>query len=303
MLQTSTSSARKYSESSSVREETAGAPSTASASHQAPPVDRPPRFYRSVPHRVSRRDSPSPTRPGSAADGDSASGRSSQEQSSLERTQHGALQTLALCRSVITVLELTRLRKSRTGQLYWLAFWDRLYERSLSRVLAARLTRALARIDALFRAVARDLHQLTQQAELAVRQATSEKEVVWILELLEDDVGVWRRRRRKKAQAILNRMRESIEAIPIVVSDELFDDMKRGVFALDVFCDYHPGDPDAEDQEAAWADYFTERPGNLVAVSPYLYRQWQHSAEWGPYLPLTVRTGNQCEEWVNEVEP
>ncbi|KAL4890608.1 hypothetical protein BDV59DRAFT_204317 [Aspergillus ambiguus] len=265
------------------------------------PVDRPQRFYRSV-DNVSRGDSPIRTQPGSAA-GTGTSGQSGppDEQHQLielEETRLGAQQTLELCRNVITVLELTRLRKSRTGQVYWLGFWDRLYERPLARMLATRLTAALVKVDTLFRTVARELHHLTERAELAVRHAASEKDVLRILEAMEHDVGVWRRRRRKKAQAIVNRMRASIEAIPIVVSDALFDDLKRGVFALDVFCDYHPGDADVEEREAAWSGCFAERPGNLVAVSPYLYRQWEQSAASGTYVPLAAYAGNHCyDDW------
>ncbi|KAE8382177.1 hypothetical protein BDV26DRAFT_253993 [Aspergillus bertholletiae] len=100
-------------------------------------------------------------------------------------------------------------------------------------------------------------------------------------------------------------MRMHMESIPVKVSDELFDDMKRGVFALDVFCDYHPGDPVAEEHESMWPEYFVQRSGvDTIAVSPYLYRQWQEgaaSAASGSYIPLTSYTGNNAQvEYLEE---
>ncbi|RAK76399.1 uncharacterized protein BO72DRAFT_363052, partial [Aspergillus fijiensis CBS 313.89] len=160
----------------------------------------------------------------------------------IETTRRTALYTLTLCRNVITILELTRLRKSRIGLLHWIEFWNRYYGRRFGRALAAHVTQALGRIDALFRAVANDLHQLTQRVHHAVATALhTEREILGLLERMEDEVGVRRRRRRKKAQAILAQMRARLEAIPVKVSDELLDDLKRGVFALDVYCDYYPG--------------------------------------------------------------
>ncbi|PYI18861.1 hypothetical protein BO99DRAFT_460454 [Aspergillus violaceofuscus CBS 115571] len=161
----------------------------------------------------------------------------------IETTRRTALYTLTLCRNVITILELTRLRKSRIGLLHWLEFWNRYYGRRFGRALAAHVTQALGRVDALFRGVAADLHQLTQRVQHAVATALhTEHEILGLLERMEDEVGVRRRRRRKKAQAILGGMRARLEAIPVKVSDELLDDLKRGVFALDVYCDYYPGD-------------------------------------------------------------
>lgn len=257
------------------------------------------RFYKSI-DSVSRADSPTPEEPAELPN-------EAETQASLEDTRRGALHTLALCQNVITTLELTRLRKSRTGVFYWLAFWERLYPRAFARTLASRVTGALTRIDILFRTVASELHQITQRIEYAVAHALTEKEILLLLEQMEDEVGARRRRRRKKAQAILNKMRAHVETIPVKVSDELFDDMKRGVFALDVFCDYHPGDPVAEEHESMWPDYFVQQSNvGMVAVSPYLYRQWQQettsaSAVSGSYMPLVAYTGNNSSvEYMEE---
>ncbi|KAE8322828.1 hypothetical protein BDV39DRAFT_196411 [Aspergillus sergii] len=241
------------------------------------------RFYRSI-DSVSRADSPNLEEPVST-NGD-------ESQASIEDTRRGALHTLSLCQSVITTLELTRLRKSRTGIFYWLAFWERLYSRGFARSLGSRVTAALTKVDILFRTVANELHQLTQRMEYAIAHAPTEKDILRMLEQMEDEVGVRRRRRRKKAQAILNKMRVHIEGIPVKVSDELFDDMKRGVFALDVFCDYHPGDPVAEEHESMWPEYFVEQSG---------WQQGEASAAAGSYMPLTGYTGNNAEvEYLEE---
>ncbi|KAL2834716.1 hypothetical protein BJY01DRAFT_259421 [Aspergillus pseudoustus] len=223
------------------------------------------------------------------------------ERESLEMTRLEALHTLDTCRHVIAALELTRLRKSRTGMYHWIAFWDRLYERSFANLLASRVMTALYKVDALFRAVSFDLHQLTRRTELAVATASTEKQILNILERMEDDVSTRRRRRRRKAQHILAKMRCNMELIPVKVSDELFDDMKRGVFALDVYGDYHPGDPVAEQTEQVWSQHFIGQPVGLVAVSPYLYRQWRESAvSSDTSLPLTAYSSNT--RWTDTVE-
>ncbi|KAL2818124.1 hypothetical protein BJX63DRAFT_429443 [Aspergillus granulosus] len=223
---------------------------------------------------------------------------------SLEVTRLEALHTLDTCRHVIVALELTRLRKSRTGMYHWIAFWERLYERSFSNLLASRVMTALDKVDALFRAVSFGLHQLTQMTELAVASASTEKEILGILERMEEEVNLRRRRRRRKARHILAKMRCNMELIPVKVSDELFDDIKRGVFALDVYGDYHPGDPEAERMEQMWFQRFIDQPAGLLAVSPYLYRQWREPAvSSDTSVPLTAYSSNTRQtdtvEWLN----
>ncbi|KAL5336688.1 hypothetical protein BJX70DRAFT_389749 [Aspergillus crustosus] len=226
-------------------------------------------------------------------------------QESLEMTRLEALHTLDTCRHVIAALELTRLRKSRSGLCHWIAFWEQLYERSFAAMLTTRVMAALYKVDALFRAVSFDLHQLAHKTELAIAGATSEKEILHILERMEDEVGIRRKRRRRKAMHILMKMRANVEAIPVKVNDELFDDMKRGVFALDVFCDYHPGDERAEQTERSWQQHFIGQSVGLVAVSPYLYLQWRESVvSESTSLPLTAHSSNtrwtDTDGWIED---
>ncbi|KAL4943795.1 hypothetical protein BDV06DRAFT_188958 [Aspergillus oleicola] len=167
-------------------------------------------------------------------------------------------------------------------------------------MLSSRVMAALYKVDALFRAVSFDLHQLARKTEFAVCSASSEKEILQILERLESEVLIRGKRRRRKAQHILQKMRANIEAIPVKVNDELFDDMKRGVFALDVFCDYHPGDERAEQTERMWSQHFIGQSVGLVAVSPYLYRQWRDSSVTdSTSQPLTAYSSNN--RWTDSV--
>ncbi|RHZ57808.1 uncharacterized protein CDV56_107733 [Aspergillus thermomutatus] len=249
-------------------------------------IDGSQRFYRSL-ERPDESQEFGPERPQSAL---------SQRLVTLEETRDGALHTLALCRNVIITLELTRLRKSRTGFAYWMTFWARVYERTLARSLCSHVARALNKIDALFRAVSQELQQLTSRMERAVAVASSEKEILYLLERMEEEVSVRQRRRRQKAQSITEKMRAKIEAIPVRVTNTLFEDLKRGVFALDVFCDYHPGDPVAEANEMMCGDDLEDPPHPLYGtVGPYHYRrlqELQQSAALGAFMPLETHSGN-----------
>ncbi|PLB50726.1 hypothetical protein P170DRAFT_445986 [Aspergillus steynii IBT 23096] len=229
------------------------------------------RFYRTV-DSVEQPRSPAPDSPGQPT-----------PTNPLQETRLGALDTLTLCRNVITTLELTRLRKSRIGLYNWIGFWERLYERPFANSLASRVSTALSKIDMLFRVVSHDLHQLTQRTEDAIISATSEREILHLLERMEVDVGSRRLRRRRKAQAILNKMRTELEMIPVKVGDDLFDDMKRSVFGLDVVCDYHPGDSVAEAHETNWPDHFIGHPVGYT----------QESAASGAFMPLSSYTANE----------
>lgn len=252
------------------------------------------RFYSSMENHneasnASANEDTPPTAPG-------ANEQQQEMTSTLEETRGNALRTLALCRSIIAMLEVTRMYKSRLGFCWWTRFWERLYDRALARSLSSRAMRATAKINDLFRAVADDLNRVTQRMENAVRQAGSEQEILLYLEHMEDEVGVRRRHRRKKARMILNRMRASMECIPVKVTDELFDEMKRGVFALDVFCDYHPGDPQAELRDQMGHAQILEH-GVPPIESPELYQRWLLAAQGGTvtYAPPGIADGMNLE--------
>jgi hypothetical protein len=259
-------------------------------------IDGSPRFYRSLDRPDESQDF-GPERPQSAL---------SEHLVTLEETRDGALHTLALCRNVIITLELTRLRKSRTGFSYWMAFWARVYPRPLAKSLCSHVAKALNKVDALFRTVSQELQQLTSRMEHVIAVASSEKEVLHLLERMEEEVSVRQRRRRQKAQSITEKMRAKIEAIPVHVSNTLFDDLKRGVFALDVFCDYHPGDPVAEANEMLCGNDIDYPPHPaLGTIGPYHYRRMQESqqsAAEGAFMPLEAYSGNAYNSYYHYVE-
>lgn len=207
----------------------------------------------------------------------------------LEETRRNALHTLALCRAIIATLEVARIYKSRVGSAYWFVFWEKLYRPSLARALGSRVSQGMSKINTLFRTVSVDLHNLTQRMEHAVRGTGSEQEILMLLEHLEDEVGVCRRRRRKRAANILDKMRASIETIPVNVSDDLFDELKRGVFALDVFCDYHPGDPARELMDRTGSTWLVNQP-DAFTFDPELYWRWL-AGTGGGNLPGRVPVG------------
>lgn len=190
------------------------------------------------------------------------------------RTQ--ALYTLSVCRNVIASLEVTRIWKSRVGFIHWRAFWYQVYARPYGRLITRRVALARLQIEELFRFIARYFQRLTQHTEESMRRFQSEDPIWESMRILEITVVMWRHRRRKRAQEILNAMRSSLESIPIIVTDELFIDMKRGVFALDAVCDYHPGDPQAEARERRF-DLHVYPCGSLRMVfSPGWYHEWQN---------------------------
>ncbi|GAD94227.1 isoamyl alcohol oxidase [Paecilomyces variotii No. 5] len=190
----------------------------------------------------------------------------------LLQARGDALQTLSVCRNVIACLELTRMRKSRIGFAYWVDFWERIYERPLARSLISRVSIVRAKVDTIFQKTSKELTHLTWEVEKGIAAVGSEKEVLKLLERMETDVAAHRRRRRRSAQGLLDKLRDSIEQIPVDVTDELFVDLKRGVFALDPFCDYHPGDPEAEERDRQPRDEPLDADGFFEGDPEFVYR-------------------------------
>lgn len=225
----------------------------------------------------------------------------------LLRARSDAMQTLAACRTVILSLELTRMRKSRIGFAYWMAFWERIYERPLARALCSRISVALSKVDGLFQDASKELNELTWKVGRSITTAQSETEILKLLEQMEMDVAAHRRRRRKRAQGILKKLKASIEDIPVDVSDELFDDLKRGIFALDTFCDYHPGDPEAEERDRQPADEPLEVEGFVEADPQLAYRPGFGAEFYNAIERATTRYERNAytqhfERWVNECD-
>lgn len=194
---------------------------------------------------------------------------------STSQIRRNALNTLFFCRNVIAHLELTRLRKSRVGFANWLSFWERIYRLDLAHKIATRVALARHRIDQLFRNVAAILRFQTQGCENFVAFAESGNHIIQAAVALEGLVRLWCRRRRKRARYILDLMRESLERIPLVVSDDFFTDLKRAVFGLTESGEYHPGDSEAEAREQRYRLLVWPCGQTRHALSPRFYRAFQ----------------------------
>lgn len=197
-------------------------------------------------------------------------------ESTINEARIRVLQALTVCRTVISSLEVTRLYKSRAGFDNWLSFWERVYQRELARKVASPVVHAYRLIDDLFRAVAQELKRVTQRCVNYVMQAQSAMDISRSIQLFDPVVRLWCRRRRKRARDILDGMRESIKDIPMHVSDDFYTDVKRGVFALNERCEYHPGDPIAEARERVFRlEVPPDRELRNQALSPQYYRDYQ----------------------------
>ena len=197
------------------------------------------------------------------------------DQSSLIETRDNALYTLSICRNAISTLEVDRLRRSRTGLARWASFWLQIYNSYWARMIISRVCNVHPKIDGLFSTAAKDLQHLIHEFEKMMLEAECEETILQGLDRLEAIVENYGRRRRKKANEILGGLRNSIEVINVAITEEFFVDMKRGVFALDEACDYHPGDPQAEAQEREYTIWLRPQELPRTALSPGWYHDWQ----------------------------
>ncbi|PGH02999.1 hypothetical protein GX51_04317 [Blastomyces parvus] len=168
---------------------------------------------------------------------------------SVLKAREDAKYILNNCRTTLLSLELTRMRKSRIGMSSWVAFWQRIYSPELAKVICTTIASAAPKIDKVFRSVAKELFNITYRAAENMAMATTEAQITQCWQLMEQETITYRNLRDRYVRAILEDLRLSIEAIPVDISDELFDDLKRAIFAVDPSGNYHPGDREAEDRD------------------------------------------------------
>ncbi|WEW58404.1 hypothetical protein PRK78_003872 [Emydomyces testavorans] len=161
--------------------------------------------------------------------------------------RHYAAQDLAMCRETIVILELTRMRKSRIGMRNWIIFWIQIYDSCLAQKIIGVVGAVYLEIDRLFRRTAQQMCHITYNIGKRMAQIRTAHEAKTIWHQMEQQIIRYREMRRSCAQLIFDRLRCNLEGIPVDVPNELFDDLKRGIFSLDRFGDYHPGDPKAEE--------------------------------------------------------
>lgn len=204
-----------------------------------------------------------------------------------------AMNTLHMCRSVLISLEMTRMSKSRTGWRNWKIFWHRIYETPLAKTLCDEVERVFPKIDHAFQVAAKHLCNLTFTVEKSIKAARTETEIFSIWEEMERVTIHRRELRRERVMDLLEWMRFRIENLPVDVSDELFDDMKRGIFALDIRGDYHPGDPEAEER-----DRQTNQPPDATE-----YLQADPALQWRPGFREEFQEAIARATWQENIRP
>ncbi|KMU89972.1 hypothetical protein CIHG_07655 [Coccidioides immitis H538.4] len=171
--------------------------------------------------------------------------------------RHYAAQDLATCRKIIVMLELTRMRKARKGIGHWILFWRQIYDPGLAQAMTRAVTLVFLEVEQLFRTMAQQMCFITRNVgkRMAHLRTIHEARTIW--RQLEQQIIWFRKIRRSRAQILFDKLRRGLENIPVDVPDHLFDDVKRGIFALDPFGDYHPGDSMAEewDKHAVGKEY------------------------------------------------
>ncbi|PGH33600.1 hypothetical protein GX50_03588 [[Emmonsia] crescens] len=168
---------------------------------------------------------------------------------SIIEARKNAKHVLNNCRATLLSLELTRMRKSRIGMSSWVAFWHRIYSQELAKAICATIVRAAPKIDKVFRSVAKELFDLSYKTGENIEMATTEAQIFQCWLLMEQETITYRNLRDRYVRVILDDLRMSIEAIPVDISDELFDDLKRAIFVVDPTGNYHPGDREAEERD------------------------------------------------------
>lgn len=169
--------------------------------------------------------------------------------SSVAEARNNAIHVLKACRTSLLYLELTRMRKARLGLRNWIAFWHRVYSPDLANTLSKQICFSFPKIDKIFRTISRRLQALTQKILKRIESATTESQLVYYWEYMEWRILAWRRLRQLRVLKALEELRLNLEKIPIDVPDGLFEDLKRGIFALTSWGEYHPGDREAEEHD------------------------------------------------------
>ncbi|PGH26801.1 hypothetical protein AJ80_01567 [Polytolypa hystricis UAMH7299] len=188
----------------------------------------------------------------------------------VSAARNHAMQVLAACRSSLLMHELTRMRKARVGFHNWMAFWRRIYDPAVARALFDQVSIVFPKIDKVFQEMSERLYSITRDTGERMMRASSDAEIFALWEEMERWVITYRRFRQLHVKVLLENLRCNLERIPVDVPDGLWDDLKRGVFALDSEGNYHPGDPQAEkrDEEQGrkpqGADVYIRFDPNLV---------------------------------------
>lgn len=148
------------------------------------------------------------------------------------------LNILASCRERLLAQERARLTKGRIGTRAWVTFWKDVYEPRLYRALGGRVSEAATDVDRAFRGATGRLCGIIARTAEGVVAAESQAQMEACWRAFERRVRHVTAGRARAVNGRLQALRESIEGVPISVSDGLWDGLKRNIFAVDITADY-----------------------------------------------------------------
>ncbi|PGH12716.1 hypothetical protein AJ79_04076 [Helicocarpus griseus UAMH5409] len=168
---------------------------------------------------------------------------------SVLEARRNAKRVLSNCRVNLLSRELTRMRKSRIGLGNWTTFWYRVYHHDLAKTICGTIIYTAPKIDKIFKSIAKALFDLSYRIGEDIERATTEEQIVRCWQFMENETLVLCKLREQYVTELLENLRVCIEKIPVDISDDMYDDLKRAVFAVDPWGNYHLGDKEKEERD------------------------------------------------------
>lgn len=186
----------------------------------------------------------------------------------LQASRKSAIDVLIACRGCVIEQERERLSKARVGTGVWLSFWRSVYEPRLYRALSRLVAEATADINAMFKSVTDRLCVVIAETMDEMAASESKKQIKMHWKKFEQRVRAVTGYRAKAVDERLEELRETVEAIPITVGSDLFQSLKRSIFAVDVTADYEFDD--SADRVGASSGSGSARAVEYVRLDPDL---------------------------------
>lgn len=153
-------------------------------------------------------------------------------------------------------------------------------------------------MDKIFKMAAEHIINTIAITDERIASARSEDEIGCLLRQMELQINRCVELRQIKAQIIFEATRVNLEKIPVDVGDAMFDDLKRGIFALDSVGNYHPGDPAAEEKD--------KHVGRPIAGENYIFQQPDllfRPGFTGEFQDALEDAANTADEGYESVDP
>ncbi|KAJ5114464.1 hypothetical protein NUU61_000223 [Penicillium alfredii] len=173
----------------------------------------------------------------------------------LRNAKIEAYRIVIQCHWLVGDLEVERMTKSRLGVSAWSRYWHNVYSYYDLRKIGDAVSAALHDINVLYLGLAVGLHELLERTDNQITHSSNEAMVAQAMTTMEQEVDRRWDRCRHRAHRTIEIMRDTIQSeLPLVISDDLLDRMKRGIFALTPDYGYAPGrtypeTPEPEPQE------------------------------------------------------